>query len=117
MAQAESNARELVAAAFRELERNWADDGAHRRFIALCASQAALDEAGKHYRAVRDADPTRREEAARRLHDVTNAALQQLSLARSARPERSRRMMWLMVGICGFVVIQAVLTLLRARSQ
>ena len=115
--QAESNPRELIAAAFRELERNWSDDAAHRRFIGLCAAQGALDEAGKSYRAVRDADPARRDEATRRLNDVTNAALQQLMLARSARPERGRRMMWLMVGICGFVVIQAVLTLLRARSQ
>lgn len=109
--------RDPVAAAFRELEQNWASDDAHRRFIALCAAHAALGEAGRRYRGVREADPARREDAARRLQQVTAAALEQLALARSARPQRSRRMMWLMVGICGFFVIQAVLALLRARSH
>jgi hypothetical protein len=107
----------LREAAWRELERDWASDAAHRRFIGLCAAQNALDAAGRNYRSVRDSDPTRREEAARRLNDVTAAAIEQLSLARAARPARGRRMMWLMVGICGFFVVRAVLTLLRLRSQ
>jgi hypothetical protein len=117
--EARSAAREqdMVEAAFRELERNWASDEAHRRFIALCAAHGALSEAGRRYSGVRQADPARAEDVARRLQAVTAAALEQLALARSTRPARGRRMMWLMVGICGFFVIQAVLTLLRARSQ
>lgn len=117
--EARTAAREqdMVEAAFRELERNWASEDAHRRFIALCAAHGALGEAGRRYRDVRESDPTRSEDAARRLQAVTAAALEQLALARSTRPTRGRRMMWLMVGICGFFVIQAVLTLLRARSQ
>jgi hypothetical protein len=107
----------MVETAFRELERNWASDAAHRRFIALCAAHEALGEAGRLYRGVRETDAARSDDAARRLQAVTSAALEQLALARSTRPARGRRMMWLMVGICGFFVIQAVLTLLRARSQ
>jgi hypothetical protein len=109
--------QDMVEAAFRELERNWASEDAHRRFIALCAAHGVLGEAGRRYRGVREADPARSDDAARRLQAVTAAALEQLALARSTRPTRGRRMMWLMVGICGFFVIQAVLTLLRARSQ
>jgi hypothetical protein len=112
-----SEQQSMVTAAFRALERDWQSDDAHRRFIALCAAQGALGEAGRCYRGVRDGDPARSDDAARRLQQVTAAALEQLAQARSARPARGRRLMWLMVGICGFFVIQAVLTLLRARSH
>jgi hypothetical protein len=111
------NADDPLATAFRELERNWESDDAHRRFIALCATHGALDEAGRRYNGARTADPARAEDVARRLQQVTAAALEQLAQARSVRPARGRRLMWLMVGICGFVVIQAFLTLLRVRSQ
>lgn len=113
----EARERELVETAFRELERNWVSDDAHRRFIALCAARGALGDAGRRYRHVRESDPARSDDAARRLQQVTAAALEQLARTRSARPPRSRRAMWLMVGVCGFIVIQAVLALLRARSQ
>jgi hypothetical protein len=116
--EAGNDTRALVAAAFRELERDWASNDAHRRFIKLCAMHGALDEAGRSYRALRDADPARADEAGRRLNDVTQAAIEQLSLARTVRPAtRGRRMMWLMVGVCGVVVIRAFLALLHARSQ
>jgi hypothetical protein len=107
----------LVHAARRALERDWAHDGPHRRFIKLCALQKQLDTAGARYRAVRDGDPARSAEAARRLEQVIGAALEQLALARTPPRARGRRMMWLMVGVCGFVVIRAILTLLRVRSQ
>jgi hypothetical protein len=106
-----------VDAAWRRLQDDWASDEAHRRFISLCALQGALDDAGGRYRAVRDSDPARREQAERRLKEVIAAALEQLQLARSPRPARAGRVMWLLVGVCGFVVIQAILTLLRVRSQ
>ena len=77
----------------------------------------ALDQAGRRYRAVRDADPTRREDAARRLGAVMGAAMEQLAQTRSPSPAPKRRIMWLMVGACGFVILQAVLALLRRGSH
>jgi hypothetical protein len=53
----------------------------------------------------------------RRLNAVMAAALEQLTSARTKPRDPSKRMMWLMVGACGFFVIYAVLTLLRVRSQ
>jgi hypothetical protein len=106
-----------IDAAWRRLEQEWSSDDAHRRFIAFCAAQEALDQAGRRYRAVRDGDPTRREDAARRLDAVMAAAMQQLARARSPGPAPKRRIMWLMVGACGFVILQAVLALLRRGSH
>jgi hypothetical protein len=107
-----------IDAAWRRLEQEeWTSDEAHRRFIARCALHGALDQAGRRYRAVRDADPTRREDAARRLDAVMAAAMEQLSQTRSPGPAPKRRIMWLMVGACGFLILQAVLALLRRGSH
>lgn len=106
-----------VDAAWRKLEQDWSSDEAHRRFIAFCSLHGALDHAGRRYRAVRDGDPTRREDAARRLDAVMGAAMEQLARTRRPAPAPKRRMMWLMVGACGFVILQAVLALLRRGSH
>lgn len=102
-----------IAAAWSELERAWQDPDAHRRFVALCAARGALPRAGQLYRGVRDSDPRRAEEAGRRLDAVTAAALAQLAATKSPPAPPRRRMMWLIVGACGFAAFYAVLTLLR----
>ncbi|HTU63217.1 MAG TPA: hypothetical protein VMF89_32375 [Polyangiales bacterium] len=109
--------RALIDAAWDKLQADWQSDEAHRRFIALCALHGALGEAGSRYRAAREADPARSADVERRLAAVMAAALEQLSNARTKPREPTKRAMWLMVGICGFIVIQAVLALLRVRSQ
>ena len=106
-----------IEAAWRKLDQDWSSDEAHRRFIALCSQRGALEEAGRRYRAVRDADPARQADAAPRLDAVMAAALEQLAQTRAPTPPPTRRIMWLMVGACGFVIIQAVLALLRRGSQ
>ena len=106
-----------IEAAWRKLERDWASDEAHRRFIAHCAQHDALDQAGRRYRAVRDEDPARRDMAARRLDAVMASALEQLSLTRVRTPPPKRRLMWLLVGACGFLVLRAFLALLHRGSQ
>jgi hypothetical protein len=109
--------RALIDAAWNKLQADWQSDEAHRRFIALCAAHGALGEAGSRYRSAREADPNREVDVERRLNAVMAAALEQLTSARTERREPHKRVMWLMVGACGFVVIYAILTLLRVRSQ
>lgn len=109
--------RALIDAAWDKLQADWQSDEAHRRFISLCALHGALGEAGRRYRATREADPARAADVERRLSAVMAAALEQLSSARTKPREPTKRLMWLMVGVCGFIVIQAVLALLRVRSQ
>ena len=107
-----------IDAAWQKLQLAWTQDEAHRRFIAFCAQRGAGDQAGRRYRTVRDEDPARRDAAARRLDTVVAAAMEQLSLARQRpAPPPKRRAMWLMVGVCGFIIVRAVLGLLRHGSQ
>jgi hypothetical protein len=105
------------AAAWSEVERNWGDDTAHRKFIAFCAAQGALDQAGRRYRLVRDSDPTRKSEAARRIDAVLATALQTMDLARSERPTRGSRLQWVAFGVSAFFLLYALLSVLRARPH
>jgi hypothetical protein len=102
--------------AFRELEAHWTEDAAHRRFIAFCATQGALAEAGKRYRKVREEDPERREEAARRIDAVLAHALQHMQLTKSEVTPTARNLRWV-VGACVCLALFALFTLLRARSH
>jgi hypothetical protein len=103
-------------AAFRELEAHWGEDAAHRRFIAFCATQGQLGEAGKRYRKVREEDPARREEAARRIDAVLAHALQHMQLTKTEVKPGARNLRWV-VGACVCLALFALLSLLRARSQ
>jgi hypothetical protein len=103
--------------AWREVEANWAEDAAHRKFIAFCAAQGALSEAGKRYRAVRDGDEARREDAKKRIDAVLASALQSMEVLKADRPQRTKRIQWVALGACVFLVLFALLSMLRARSQ
>ncbi len=105
--------RKDVEQAWRELEAAWDDDAAHRRFIALCQFQGALAEAGRRYRAVQDRDPTRREEARRRLGAVLAAALSTLELARAQPAARRTRLFWAACGVCLGLCVYALLAAFR----
>lgn len=103
--------------AWREVEAHWTEDAHHRRFIALCAAQDALQEAGRRYRQVRDTDPARREEAARRIDAVLAAAFQRIQATRTEPKPRARRVQWVAFGISAFFIVYALLSVLRARPQ
>lgn len=102
--------------AFREVEARWGEDAAHKRFIAFCAAQGALAEAGKRYRRVREEDPTRRDEAARRIDAVLASALSTMELTRTEAKPPANRLRWV-VGACVCLALFALLSILRASSQ
>jgi predicted TPR repeat methyltransferase len=84
-----------LQAAWHEVDTNWSEDGAHRRFVALCTARGELAEAARCYRRVRDLDPTRRASAEHRLEAVRHAAMSMLSRAtagtrRTVSARRSR---------------------------
>ena len=103
--------------AWREVEAHWGEDSAHRKFIAFCAAQGALHEAGKRYRAVRDSDEARREDAKKRIDAVLASAFSSLDVLRDNRPQAPKRLQWVAIGMCVFLVLYALFSLLRARSQ
>ena len=103
--------------AWREVEAHWTEDSAHRKFIAFCASQGALHEAGRRYRAVRDSDDARRDDAKKRIDAVLASALQSMEVLRDSRPQHTKRLQWVAVGMCVFLVLYALFSMLRARSH
>jgi hypothetical protein len=105
--------------AWRDVEARWADDAVHRKFIAFCAAQGALSEAGRRYRAVRESDAARAEQAKRWTDAVLAAALQTMKHARvSPEVPRSFKLMgWVSCVICGVLIVYGVLALLRRSSH
>ncbi|MFT3921262.1 MAG: hypothetical protein QM778_01880 [Myxococcales bacterium] len=105
-----------IESAWAELEANWDDDQAHRRFIALCVTQGALPTAGQRYRHVRDSDPSRSQVASRQIEAVMAAALSTLDLSRSPPPKGRQRLQWIAFGLSAFFVLYTLLSILRARA-
>jgi hypothetical protein len=88
---------EPVQAAWDRLLETWDDRGAHRKFVALCASLGRLGDAGKRYRAVRDDDPepARRDEARAQIDRLFGVAMQSLEALKT--PPRTRPPTWLYI--------------------
>jgi hypothetical protein len=104
---------------WQRLEASWEDDSQHRKFIAFCASQGALPEAGRRYRRVRDESPERRKQAERWIDAVLAAAVQNLQLTRNTEDPKAtaRPLRWLAFGLSGFLICYALLLLLRGSPQ
>ncbi len=93
-----SVADESLEEAWALVEESWDDDGAHKRFIALCDAVGRLDEAGARYRAVQETDEGRADEAKRRIDQIVARALATLQAQRVDPPEEPRRrLFWVSV--------------------
>ena len=71
-------AEDPIQQAWSRVESAWDDDENHRRFLSLCVAFDRLPEAGQRYRAVRENDPTRKDEAQRRIDELIVIATQKL---------------------------------------
>ncbi|MFW5920524.1 MAG: hypothetical protein ACOCUS_01690 [Polyangiales bacterium] len=99
----ERGAPDPIEQAWARVEANWEDDEAHEHFVGLCAAQGRLPEAGKRYRAVRDSDPERSEEARRRIDRLLTLATRSLELTRSEPPDvdaTRRKITFFALGLC-----------------
>lgn len=89
---------ETLEEAWSETLERWDDDDAHKRFIAVCDAIGRLDEAGARYRAVKESDPERAEQADRRIDQVVGRALATLQSKRvEPSDEPRRRLFWVSV--------------------
>ncbi len=104
---------------WRNVEADWADDAAHRKFIAFCAAQSALAEAGRRYRHVRETDSARAEQAKRWCDAVLAAAMQNMQLAKTdTEPPRAAKLIgWISFAISGALIVYGALALLRSSSH
>ncbi len=89
---------ETLEEAWAAVDEGWDDDDAHKRFIAVCDAIGRLDEAGARYRAVKESEPERAEEAQRRIDQVVTRALLTLQSQRvEPSDEPRRRLFWVSV--------------------
>ena len=104
--------------AWAEVEANWEDDEAHKRFMALAATLDRLKDAGTRYREVREKDPARADAAGERINELLSRAMVRLmsNAQPSKRPVATRR--WITVvglllalGLFGLALYGAAQTL------
>jgi len=107
---------DAVASAWENVEREWASDAAHKRFLALCVASHRLPEAGKRYRRVRDDDPARAVEAKRRIDALLALATEQLLVHKTPPPEKGTpRITFIAVGVALVIVAVTLWQLARLR--
>ncbi len=104
-----------IEEAWRRVEADWANEESHRRFIGVCVALDRLPEAGKRYRAVREADPARREDAIQQIDRLIGLAAQQLQDTRvkPASHEHKRTLTWAAFFIMLLLMGAGLLLLLR----
>lgn len=84
--------------AWSAVDEAWDDDDVHKRFIAVCDALGRLDEAGARYRAIRESDPERADEAKRRIDQIVTRALATLQSQRVEPTDAPRRrLFWVSV--------------------
>jgi len=101
--------------AWKRVEADWGNQDAHRRFVGVCVALDRLPEAGKHYRAVRETDPARREDAVKQIDGLIALAAQQLQDTRviPASHEHKRTLTWVAFFIMLVLMGAGILLLLR----
>jgi len=82
-----------------EVIADWHDEHAHKRFIAVCLSVGRLDYAGGRYRKISDDDPSKREEAQRRISDIIAASTEILYREKSEKPRRQTKLFFVALGV------------------
>lgn len=90
---------------WQHLTENWEDEKAHAAFLEQAQHAGRLLEAATRYRDA-SADPTRADEATRRLKTITTLAMTQLSNARTTPAQAKRR-----AGAVAFVLVSLALTI------
>ena len=98
--------------AWQAVLSDWDDGGAHERFLALSDAIGAAAEAGARYRAIRDEDPERAEEAQRRLDQLVARALARMQGARTEVSPRPRRWLFLLALLAASCLLMAAARML-----
>lgn len=101
--------------AWAELEADWGDEAAHKKFLTLCQAMDRLAEAGRRYREVRERDPERAEVAAAQIDRLLGLAMQNLEVLKTEPTKRSGKtvMFLIALGVSMALVVTALWTFLR----
>lgn len=102
-----------VEAAWAQVEASWESAEAHKKFLVLCDSFDRLAEAGRRYRAVKDADPKRRVEAEKRIDELLGLAMVRVRVDKVEPGKVRSRVEWIALGVSIVLVSAAVVSMLR----
>ncbi|MEM8606718.1 MAG: hypothetical protein AAGF92_06410 [Myxococcota bacterium] len=102
--------------AWGQVEADWQDEEAHRRFVGVCVALERLPEAGKRYREVRERDPERRDDAIAQIDKLLTLATQQLQDTRvpPSTREHKRTLQWVAFGVMMMLMAVGAWLMLRA---
>lgn len=107
---------EAVNEAWAAVDRDWSDAANHDKFVSLCSVLGELGFAARQYRASAAADPSRREEAQRRMNSIALIATQ--SLLSEPRTDPSVGTRWVRIAalvVALSLVVAAVVQYLAIR--
>lgn len=105
-----------IETAWQTLVADWDDEGAHKKFLALCQATDQLGEAGRRYRAVKDANDARAERAQAQIDQVLGLAMQNLAdLKTEPPPKRTKSIMFLVAfAVSASIIIGSLWAMLRS---
>lgn len=110
-----ADADDAVETAWQKVLEQWDDDQAHKQFLVLCSSTKQLAQAGKRYRAVREAGDERAEEAKRRIDALLGLAMQDIATLKSPPKQGRGAVFWVATALCIGLVGFALSLVLQAR--
>jgi hypothetical protein len=106
-----------VEAAWAAVEANWESAEAHKKFLVLCDSLDRLAEAGRRYRAVKEASPARRAEAERRIGELLGLAMARVRVDRMEPTKARSRIEWIALGLSLVLISAALFSMFRMMGR
>lgn len=107
------DAGDALEAAWAAVEAGWDKPEAHKKFLALADGLDRLADAGRRYRAVKEADPARRDAAARQIDQLLGLAMKRVRVDK-VEPTKSRsRVEWIALGVSIVLISAALFSALR----
>ena len=104
-----------VDEAWGQVEADWGNEEAHRKFVGVCVALGRLPDAGKRYREVRERDPERRQDAISQIDKLLALATQQLEDTRVplSTTEHKRTLQWIAFAIMMLLMAAGTWLMLR----
>lgn len=106
-----------IDAAWAVVEASWESAEAHKKFLVLSDSLDRLADAGRRYRAVKDADPKRRAEAAKRIDELLGFAMARVRVDKVEPGKVRSRVEWIALGVSIVLISAAVVSMMRMLGQ
>jgi hypothetical protein len=106
-----------VEVAWAAVEASWESAEAHKKFLVLCDSLDRLAEAGRRYRAVKEASPERRAEAERRIDELLGLAMARVRVDKVEPTKARSRVEWIALGLSLVLLSAALFSMVRMMGQ